>query len=151
MWRRLLISVIGMLAVILMGCATVRSYQANATDPSQGAILRAWASGQWDFFTYTQIEKVDGLHLSIWSQTGSGSLIDPGVRILTVAGTYAGGFGRRDTGRAELTATLKPGHTYLVKAERNGELMTLWVEDQETLEVVSEKKTTSTTHWILWW
>jgi hypothetical protein len=136
---------------MLMGCATAPSYQANATDPSQGAILRAWTSGQWAFFTYTQIEKVDGLHLSIWSQSGSGSLVDPGVRTLNAAGTYVGGFGGRDTGRVELTATLKPGHTYVLKAERSANLMTLWIEDQQTHEAASERKATSTTHWILWW
>jgi len=150
MQRKFLISVIAMLVVISASCATTPSYQANATKPGQAAILCAWASGQWGFFTYTQIEKVDGQHLSIWSQTGPGSMVDPGVRVLSVAATYVGGFGGRDTARVELTATLKAGHTYLLKAERSDKLMTVWLEDQDTHEAASERKTSSTTHWIQW-
>jgi hypothetical protein len=150
MWHKLIVSVVVIPALILTGCATTPRYQAKAVDRSDWAIVRGWASGHFIFFTYTEVEKADGLPLSIWSQVGGGWLVDPGLRILNVAGTYAGGFGGRDTARVELTANLKAGHIYRIKAERGGELMTLWVEDEETNEVVSEKRSANTTHWIDW-
>jgi len=148
MRSKLLISVVVILPIILVSCATTPSYQAKAINRSEGAIVRGWSSGTFAFFTYTEVEKVDGQRLSIWSQ--GGCLVDPGLRVLSVAGTYVGWFGGRDTGRVELTATLKSGHTYRVKAERSGESMTLWVEDQETHEAASERQSTNTTHWIKW-
>ncbi|MCO5762107.1 MAG: hypothetical protein NHG36_11430 [Chromatiaceae bacterium] len=150
MQRTFPISVIVMLAAFLAGCAATPTYQSSATEPGQAAILRAWSSGKWAFFTYTQIEKVDGRHLSIYTQTWPGSMVDPGVRVLSVAGTYAGMFGERDTARVELAATLKAGHIYLLKAERSDHLMTLWLEDEDTHELASEKKTSGTTRWIQW-
>jgi hypothetical protein len=136
--------------IILAGCATAPSYQAKAIDRSDGAMVRGWASGTFAFFAYAEIETVDGLPLSIWSQTGGGWLVDPGVRLLGVAGTYVGLFGERDTGRVELEATLRAGRSYRVKAERDGENMTLWVEDVETREPVSERRSARTTRWIKW-
>jgi hypothetical protein len=150
MWSKMLISVIVLPIIILAGCTTMPSYQAKATNRSDGAVVSSWSSGTFMFFTYTEIEKVDGLRLSAWSQASGGWLVDPGLRVLSVAGTYAGWSPGRDTGRVELVVTLKAGHTYLVKAERSGEIMTLWVEDQETREVVREKRSTKTTHWIKW-
>ena len=150
MRSKLLITVVVMLPIILVSCATAPSYQAKAINRSEGSIVRGWASGRFAYFTRTEVENVDGQRLSIWSQVGGGPLVDPGLRVLSVAGTYTGLFGGRDTGRVELTATLKAGHTYRVKAERSGEIMTLWVEEQETHEVVSEKRSTNTTHWIQW-
>ena len=150
MWSKLLISLVVLPTIILAGCATTPSYQAKAVNRGDGAIVRGWASGNFIFFTYTEVEKVDGLRLSIWSQVRGGWVVDPGLRVLSVAGTYVGGFGGRDTGRVELNATLKGGHTYRIKAERSGELMNLWVEDEEMHEVVSEKRSTNTTHWVKW-
>jgi len=147
MWRKLLFSVGVMSVIIVAGCTTTPSYQATAGNRRDGAIVHGWASGQFIFFTFAEVEKVDGLPRSKWSNS---VLVDPGLRVLSVAGTYAGGFGGRDTGRVELNATLKAGHTYRIKAERSGELMTLWVEDEEMHEVVSEKRSTKTTHWIKW-
>ena len=136
--------------ILTAGCATTPGYQAKAINRSDGAIISGWESGAFRFYTYTEIEKVDGIRLSIWSQVGGGWLVDPGLRVLSVAGTYVGGFGGRDTGRVELKAILKAGHSYRIKAERSGELMTLWVEDEETNEVVGEKRSINTTHWIRW-
>lgn len=150
MWSKLLISVVVLPPFILGSCATTSCYQAKATNRSDGAIVHGWASGKFIFFTYAEVEKVDGLPLSIWSQVGGGWLVDPGSRVLIVAGTYVGGFGGRDTGRVELNATLKAGHLYRIKAEYGGDLMTLWVEDEEMQEMVSEKRSTKTTHWIKW-
>ena len=154
MWSKLLISAVVMPAIILAGCATTPSYQAKATNRSDGAIVRGWQSGTFMYltFTHTEIEKVDGLRLSVWSQTGGGWLVDPGLRVLSVAGTYAGGFGgvERYAGRVELDATLIAGHSYRIKAERSGGIMTFWVEDEEMHAAASEKRTTNTTHWINW-
>lgn len=150
MWAKLLISVVVMPAIILPGCATTPSYEAKVINRGDGAIVRGWESGAFVFYTYTEIEKVDGLRLSIWSQIGGGWLVDPGLRVLSVAGTYVGGFGERDTGRVELKATLKAGHSYRIKAERSGEHMTLWVEDEVMNEVVGEKRSTNTTRWKRW-
>ena len=151
MWHKLLTSVIVLPTIIFAGCTTGPMYQAKATNRSDGAVVRGWKSGGFMFFTYTEIEKVDGLRLSARSKVGR-ALVDPGLRVLTVAGTYAGGFGgvERYTGLVELDATLKAGHSYRVKAERSGERMTLWVEDEEMHEVVSERQSTDTTHWIKW-
>lgn len=94
----------------------------------------------------TEIEKVDGLRVSTWFTL----LVDPGVRVLSVSGTYLGLWGGRETGRVELKATVKAGHRYQVKAVRHGDLMTLWLEDEATQEVVSGKQSTHTTHWVKW-
>jgi hypothetical protein len=152
MRSKLLIWVVLMLPNILVSCATAPSYQAKAIDRSEGAVVRGWQSdGRFAFFTQTQIEKVDGLRLSGWSQAAGGALADPGVRVLSVSGTYASDLvGGRDTGRVEITATLKAGHTYRVKAECSGKVMTFWVEDGETHEAASERQSTNTTHWIRW-
>ena len=72
------------------------------------------------FFTYTEIEKVDGLRLSAWPQVSGGWLVDPGLRVLSVAGTSAGWSPERDSGRVELDVTLKAGHTYLVSVHKWG-------------------------------
>ena len=77
-------------------------------------------------------------------------MLDPGLRSLSVSGTYVGAFGRMDTGRAELSAILEAGHSYQVKAERSTNHMTLWLEDLETLAVVGERKTVETNRWIKW-
>lgn len=150
MWSKLLISVVALSTMLLGGCATTASYQAKAVNRDDGAYIRGWESGTFLYWTltYTEIEKVDGLPLSAWSQVG-GVLVDPGLRVLSVAGTYAEGIGRV-TGRVELDVTLKAGHFYRVKAERSGERMTLWIEDEVGNDVVSEKRTTKTTHWIKW-
>lgn len=151
MWIKLLTAVIVFPAIILAGCTSTPNYQAKATTRSDAAIVRGWESDGVISFTYTEIDKVDGLRLSVWSQTG-GALIDPGLRVLSVAGNYAGGFGgiERYTGRGELDVTLKAADSYRIKAERSGARMTLWVEDEETHEVVSERLTTNTIHWINW-
>jgi hypothetical protein len=150
MWSKLLITVVMLSTTLLGGCATTASYQAKAVNRYDGAFIRGWQSGTFLYWTltYTEIEKVDGLPLSRSSQVG-GVLVDPGLRVLSVAGTYGRGSGR-DTGKVELDVTLKAGHSYRVKAERNGERMTLWVEDEAANEVVSEKRSTTTTHWIKW-
>lgn len=148
MRKTLLILVVVMLPTILAGCATTPSYHASIADRSQGAIIRAWSSGTFAFFTFTALEKVDGQRVSIWSPERL--LVDPGLRVMSVAGTYVGAFGVRDTARVELTATLEAGHAYVLKAELSEKLMTLWIEDQDTRELVSEKKTSGTTRWIQW-
>ncbi len=150
LWSRLLISMLVLSTIVLAGCATTPSYQAKAGNRSDGAIVRGLNTGQFIFFTYTEFEKVDGLPLSIWHQVGGGWMVDPGLRVLTVSGTYVEAFGGRETGRVELHATLKAGHTYRIKAERKGNVMTFWLEDEETQEVISEKQSTNTTHWIQW-
>lgn len=148
MRKTLLILVVVMLPMILAGCATPPSYQASIANRSQGAIIRTWSSGTFSFFTFTALEKVDGQRVSIWSQEGL--LVDPGLRVMSVAGTYVGAFGVRDTGRVELTATLEAGHAYVLKAELREKLMTLWIEDQDTHELASERKTSHTARWIQW-
>jgi hypothetical protein len=148
MRKTLVILVVVVLHVILAGCATTPSYQASIADRSQGAIVRTWSSGTFAFFTFTALEKIDGQRVSIWSQEGQ--LVDPGLRILSVAGTYVGAFGVRDTGRVEIAATLEPGHAYVLKAEFGESLMTLWIEDKDTHELAGEKKTSGTTRWIQW-
>jgi hypothetical protein len=148
MRKTLLIAMVAMLPSLLAGCATTPSYHANVADRSQGAMVRTWASGTFAFFTFSALEKIDGTRVSIWSQEGL--LVDPGLRVLSVAGTYVGAFGRRDTGRVELNAGLKAGHRYVLKAQLSDKLMTLWLEDQDTHELASEKKTSGTTHWIQW-
>lgn len=77
-------------------------------------------------------------------------MIDPGQRVMSVAGTYVGAFGVRDTARVELTATLKASHKYVIRASLNEKRMTLWIEDQDSHELVSEKKTSGTVRWIQW-
>jgi hypothetical protein len=150
MWSKLLISLVVSPAILLGGCATTASYQAKAVNRDDGALIRGWTTGTFLYWTltYTEIEKVDGLPLSTGARVG-GALVDPGLRVLSVAGTYGRGSGR-DTGKVELDVTLKAGHSYRVKAERSGERMTLWVEDESVNEVVSEKRSTNTTHWIKW-
>jgi len=148
MRKKLLISVVAILPMVLASCVTAPSYQANVTDHNHGAIVRTWASGTFALFTFTALEKVDGQRVSIWSQEGL--LVDPGLRVLSVAGTYVGAFGGRDTGRVELTAILEAGHTYILKAELGDKLVVLWLEDQATHELASERKTSTTTHWIQW-
>ena len=150
MRRNLMLRIALILPMILVGCASSEQYRANALNASEGAILRNWASGTFAFFTYTEIEKVDGVSLSKWVQDGSGSLVDPGVRTLSVAGTYVGALGKMDTGRTEFSVTLEAGHSYQVKAERGESQMTLWVEDLQTSMAVSERKTVETTRWIKW-
>lgn len=144
MQRTFLISALAILA----GCATTPSYRASVADESRGATVRAWSSGTFAFFTYTAIERVDGQRVSVWSQERL--LIDPGMRVLSVVGTYVGAFGVRDTARLELAATLQAGRAYMLKAELSDKLMTLWIEDQDTRELASEKKTSVTTRWVQW-
>jgi len=145
-------ALIGLMPPILIGCVTVPLYQASVTDPAQGAVLRAWSSGKTATFG-TFIELVDdrllydGLRASDEAQFGTGVLVNPGVRTLNVAATYWGGL-INYTGRAKLTATLESGHTYILKAERTGTLITLWLEDQETHEAVSEGITAKASRWI---
>lgn len=138
------------LPVILAGCASSAHYHANVLDASEGAMLQNWSSGTFAFFTYAEIEKVDGIDLSQWVQDGPGTLVDPGPRILSVAGTYVGALGKMDTGRAELSVTLEAGHSYQVKAERGENVMTLWIEEMKTSMAASERKTVETTRWIKW-
>jgi hypothetical protein len=38
----------------------------------------------------------------------------------------------------------------MLKAELSDKLMTLWIEDQDTRELASEKKTSVTTRWVQW-
>lgn len=150
MWSKLLTSVIVLPSLVLAGCTTTPRYHAKATDRTDAAVVRGWKSGGVMFFTYTEIERIDGLGVSTFSREKA--MVDPGLRTLSVAGTYAGGIGgiERYTARVDLNATLKAGHSYRVKAERSGELMTLWVEDEEMHEVVGERRSTNTTHWIKW-
>jgi hypothetical protein len=150
MRSKLFISVVVLTTILLGGCATTTSYQAKAVNREDGAFIRCWDTGTFLYWTliYTEIEKVDGLPLSTGARVG-GVLVDPGLRVLSVAGTYGKGVGR-DTGKVELDVTLKAGHLYQVKAEYSEERMTLWVEDEATHEVVSEKRSTNTSHWIKW-
>ena len=150
MRRNLLLLIALVLPIALVGCASSEQYHANVVNSGEGAMLRNWSSGAFAFFTYTEIERVDGVGLSKWVQDGPGSLVDPGLRTLSVAGTYVGAFGKMDTGRAELSAILKAGHSYQVKAERSENKMTLWLVDMETSSVVSERKTVETKRWIKW-
>ncbi|MFZ5531585.1 MAG: hypothetical protein ACOY4U_11135 [Pseudomonadota bacterium] len=135
-------------AILLAGCATTPGYHASFSDSGHAAIVRTWSSGTFAFFTFTALEKVDGQRVSIWSQEGL--MIDPGQRVMSVAGTYVGAFGVRDTARVELTATLKASHKYVIRASLNEKRMTLWIEDQDSHELVSEKKTSGTVRWIQW-
>ena len=77
MWSKLLISVVVLPTIILACRTTTPSYQANVTNRSDGAIVRGWVSGKFMFFTHTEIEKVDGLPLSVWSQVGGGCPLKP--------------------------------------------------------------------------
>lgn len=153
--RRLWMALIGLMPAIFIGCATAPLYEASVTDPGQGAILRAWSSvpeGWARKSLGTCVEQVDdrllfdGLRASDKAQFGTGVLVDPGVRTLTVSATYWGPINY--TVRDKLTATLKPGHTYLLKAERTESLITLWIEDLETHEAVSERKTIKASSWV---
>jgi hypothetical protein len=154
MWRQSLFSVVVLSAVMIAGCATTPTYHATVVKRAEGAVVGSWSSqSMWrifSYYTYTEVEKVDGLSLSPWSQGWGGWLVDPGLRVLSVAGTYTGLAGARNTGRVEFKVFLKAGHTYLIKAERSGENIILWVEDQATQEAVTEKRSTKTTHWIRW-
>lgn len=147
-------ALIGLMPAILIGCATAPLYEASVTDPAQGAVLRAWSSvpeGWTRKSLGTCIELVDdrllfdGLRASDEPQFGTGVLVDPGVRTLTVSATYWGPINY--TGRGNLTAIIEPGHTYLLKAERNETLITLWLEDLETHEAVSERMTVKASSW----
>lgn len=137
-----------MLALLLAGCATAPRYQATVVNRSDGAIVRGSHVGGWfGDFTDVWVEKVDGLPCSVRFNS---VLVDPGSRVFSVAGIYAGWFGGRDTGRVELNAIVKAGHTYRIKVERSRELMTFWVEDEAMHEAASQKQSTNTIHWIRW-
>jgi hypothetical protein len=150
MCSKLLLLIALVLPISLAGCASSEDYHANVLNPGEGAVLRTWQSGTFAFFTYTEIERVDGVGLSKWVQDGRAGRVDAGLRTLSVAGTYVGAFGKMDTGRAEISATLEAGHSYQVKAERSDNQMTLWLEDLGTATLVSERKTVETTRWLKW-
>ena len=154
MWGKPLILATVLPAFILTGCATTQSCSTTASDRdrSDKAVVAGWGSGWGVHSTHTRIEYVDGLPPFRRPAGGclSGpSLIDPGLRVLSVSGTYHGWIGQ-DTGRVDLEATLRAGRTYQIKAEYSGELMTLWVEDEELHVAVSERRSTDTTYWINW-
>lgn len=155
MLRKLWIALFALMPAVLIGCATTPLYEASITDPAQGATLRAWSSvpeGLARKSLGTCVELVDGrllfdgLRASDEAQFGAGVLVNSGVCTLTVSATYWGPINY--TGRGNLTATLEPGHTYLLKAERDESLITLWLEDLETRELVSERMTVKASWWI---
>ena len=154
MCRRDLIPFILTFAALLTGCAAVPPYRANVTDEGQGSLLRAWSSGKDLPLIYTCTEKVDGLllfdglHVSDTAQFTRGSLVDAGIRTLSVMATFERGLFNY-TGRAELQATLEPGHTYSLKATvAEEDRITLWLENDQTQETASERKTITTSRWI---
>ncbi len=152
--RRLWTALAWLMPAFLIGCVTAPLYEASVTAPAQGAAIRAWSSvpeGWARKSLGTCVEMVDdrllfdGLRATDQAQFDTGALVDPGVRTLTVSATDWGPINY--TGRGKLTATLKPGHTYLLKAERTESLITLWLEDLETREAVSERVTVKASSW----
>jgi hypothetical protein len=141
------ISAVVMPAILLAGCTTTPGYQTHAANKSEAAAVRRVTFRGFADQTIVELEKVDGLPCPMLSDP---VLIDPGSRILNVVGNYHGVFGVQERGRVELNATVRAGHTYRIRVERNGRIMTFWVEDEEAHEAVSEKRSTTTTHWIKW-
>jgi hypothetical protein len=153
--RMLWIALVCLLPAFLIGCATAPLYEASVTAPDQGAVIRAWNSvpeGLARKSLGTCVEMVDGralfdgLRATDQAQFGAGALVDPGLRTLTVSATYWGPVNY--TGRGKLTVTLKPGHTYLLKAERSESVISVWLEDMETQEVVSERISVNASSWV---
>jgi len=145
MWSQLQLSAVLILAVVLAGCATDPQYQAAVRSLDEGAQV----SGSMNSYPLVvKLQRVDGRRLGYWQeQSVKPVLIEPGTRLLTVHGEYVG-LPLSGQGDAELKAILQAGHAYQLQVERNGRLLTFWVEDVATHEAVSDRQTTKASVYI---
>ena len=98
--------------------------------------------------------KVDGLRAMPWSLSHlyQFQFVDPGERTITVAGSIAtdiasvGIYGAE----AKLSATFETGHTYLIHGEWLLPVMSFWIEDKSTGEIVSEKQAVNAEKHMEW-
>ena len=132
----------GAVAVAVSACATHRATGSG----EQVAVLRN--SGPWFVWPgqnqlYARLKGVDRAPSTT---RGRSHEVDPGERVLTVSGLYCCRAWRMlDTGEVDLETTLLAGHVYLVRNTFNDGVMTFWVEDESTHELVSERRSTKTT------
>lgn len=130
--------------VVLIGCQGP-NYKAVVTSPDAGAIVRAQQRNDHDQVRITvSIERVDGHYRYPGGRPAplSSVLVDPGMRTLTVVGwEESKKMFYLDQSTANLQVTLRAGHVYAVKAERNGDEMIFWVEDEEDAGWVGDRQT----------
>ncbi len=127
-------------AVVVVGCATEPGYNASASNRIDAARVTALAGRP--FFLMTTLERVDGVPIK-HSQHGTFAsvLVDPGERKLTVMSSFPSSPFKGKRADAELTATLMPGHSYKLRAEKTNGLVAIWVEEAKAKKLVGVRQT----------
>jgi len=139
------------LAIALSACANHRaegqlaSYRATVGG-EEAAVVRN--TGPWFVWPgqnqlYAHLERIDRAPSAT---RGRSHEVDPGERVLTVGGRYCCRAWRMlDIGEVDLETTLLAGHVYLVRNTFGDGVMTFWIEDELTHQLVSERRSTKTT------
>jgi hypothetical protein len=138
MRKQLQLSAVIVWAILLISCAVGPKHEATVRSPNEGALVSGWM--QVLPLLKVILVGVDGLGRRGWhARTTEAALIDPGGRILNVHGEYLGLFyvGYADV---ELKADLQAGQAYQLRIERNGRLLTFWLEDATTHSEVSDRQ-----------
>jgi hypothetical protein len=142
MWIRLQLLVITALAFVLAGCASTPKYKTTVGSPNKGALVSG-SMKSWPLVV--GVKRIDGRRLGFWQEQPV--LVEPGMRVLSVHGEYTG-FLFCGYGDTELRAILQAGHSYRVEAERKKRMLTFWIEDAVTHDLVSDRQTTNASLYI---
>lgn len=147
------------LLFLQVGCATDPTYQPKAVSEQDGAVIRTTWCGPHNPFKLCDVPdvwimKVDGIRAMPWSPSHlyQFQIVDPGERTIAVSGTIAADIAAVSiySAEAELSATFKTGHTYLIHGEWLLPVMSFWIEDKSTGEIVSEKQSVNAEHHMQW-
>jgi hypothetical protein len=149
-WRgfsfSILFVVLGGLCIIGNGCATGPRYQSTVSSPADGAQVRGTFKGFPAHWYKLTLEQVDGKKVNLpWWKTDWHTLIllDPGDRMLRVRCQFATA-SRTGSGTADFVASFQAGHTYQLRCDRQGDVVTFWVADTKT-QLNASKQIAATT------
>jgi len=144
---------------VVVGCATMPThYQAKTFSKEDSAEVRStWCHRR----VFKQcdvpdvlIRKIDGIDAWPWSPSHlyAQQIVDPGERILVVSGSIATDIAAFNQywAETELRVMLKAGHSYLIHGEWLLPVMTFWVEDKTTGDIVSEKQSVNALPHKVW-
>lgn len=157
-----LCSLLLMISIFLQsGCATGPIYQPKAVSLQDGAEIRPSICERRISRVFklcdvpdVTIVKIDGIRAWPWSSSHLHPLqiVDPGERTITVSGSIATDVAVVSTyeAEAELRVTFKAGHAYLIHGEWLRPVMSFWIEDKTTGEIVSEKQSVGAKHQMHW-